>query len=213
LDLYSTGGGIAVISKTVGFLSGIFAVFIVTVNLSLAFELALEAEDADKIEAPMKIAEDPEASGGKFIWPPKGVGSDQGKADFEIDIPADGDYVIWGRVICPNNTSDSFYVTFDTPIRQNIWDLAEWIALPKWTWMPVSQRKAVVGDALGEKKIFHLTKGKHTLTIWSREDGTQLDCIFISTNPDAEPVTPEEFKEAVKPRDKLIATWGSIKAK
>ncbi len=58
-------------------------------------EIALEAELADVIQAPMVIAEDePNASDGKYIWGPGAPatgGGGTGWAEFIINLPEDGD--------------------------------------------------------------------------------------------------------------------------
>ena len=84
-------------------------------------EIALEAELADKIQAPMVIAvpadaearggpEPDEPSNGKFIWTPGAPvtgGGGSGFAEFTINIPEDGTYTIWGRAIAWDGNSDS----------------------------------------------------------------------------------------------------------
>jgi hypothetical protein len=95
---------------------------------ALDVEILLEAELANKIQGPLVTdtpedvkAFDPpvvpdEPSNGKFIWAPgKPVtgGGGSGFAEFIIDIPKAGKYVIWGRVIAWDGNSDSFWVTWE----------------------------------------------------------------------------------------------------
>ena len=85
------------------------------VGLRAEVEIALEAELADEIVAPMIITEDKNASDGKFIWDdgePLTGGGGAGYAEFIINIPEPGDYALWGHVIAWDGNSDSFWVTW-----------------------------------------------------------------------------------------------------
>ena len=99
-----------------------------------AFELALEAELANEIVAPMVIgvpgdgadAGGPgvnEPSNGAWVWAPgPPVQGDaiahQGHMTFVIDIPKETTYYIWGNVIAWDGNSDSFWVTV-TPVDED----------------------------------------------------------------------------------------------
>jgi hypothetical protein len=218
---------------------------IVLILLSVAVvdadvEIALEAELANKIQAPMVIAvpadakarggpEPDEPSNGKFIWMPGAPvtgGGGSGFAEFIIDIPEDGTYTIWGRAIAWDGNSDSFYVTWDpadggenAQQTQNP-DLC-WCAAGGniWTWDRVNRWPA------GGDRQWELDKGETKLTIWSREDATMLDCLFITDNlaADAGAVevrlpTDEDRKlqshgKAVEAAGKLSTAWGRIKSR
>jgi hypothetical protein len=58
-------------------------------------ELAFEAEDFDNIQPPMQIVEDNDVSGGKYIKSPSGRA---GWVEYEIEIPDDDKYYMWGMV-------------------------------------------------------------------------------------------------------------------
>ena len=64
--------------------------------------IALEAELAQRIEAPLKIDDDAVgkgASNGKFIWmegKPATGGGGEGWAEFDINLSQKGEYAIWG---------------------------------------------------------------------------------------------------------------------
>src|SRR6266571_6397176 len=86
--------------------------FVLTVNPAGSFTpvyLAVEAESATLV-APMAISSDPNASGGQYIAP---TADNSGTATFTINIPVAGTYVVWCRVLSPNNGQDSFFVSVD----------------------------------------------------------------------------------------------------
>jgi len=83
-----------------------------------SIEIALEAELAQKVEAPMKVDDDAVgkgASNGKFIWmegKPVTGGGGEGWAEFGINLTQKGEYAIWGRVLAWDGNSDSFWATW-----------------------------------------------------------------------------------------------------
>jgi hypothetical protein len=144
----------------------------------------IEAEDGD-IYAPMEIADDAAASAGGYVWAPEGDGNlytsskDGGRVEYRFDVPTDGDYAIWGRVMAPDSASDSFYVrvdgsemTWHTRLSDN----------GNWTWDVVSQRNVNDDRNASNPLVYHLRAGTHTLTIKQREDGARLDKILVTRN-------------------------------
>jgi len=179
-------------------------------------ELAFEAEDYDKIGAPMVVAEDEDASGGKYIKSPQGRA---GWAEYEIEVPDDGQYYMWGMVQEHDGVTDSFFVTFDLDDRgedndtnENAWDMGGPVDL--WAWDPVSGRG--IG---GDPRMFDLDVGIHTLRVWTRENESWLDCIYMSTEQTDIPILASEFegrermetRKAVDYVGKLAAVWGKVK--
>jgi len=138
---------------------------------------SLEAEDGD-IHNAMVTAGDNNASSGTYILVPNGGGSN-GYAAYTFQVTSAGNYVVWGRVLAPNGTSDSFYVAMDGG-AESIWDTA---ISTKWVWKKVSHR----GGA--DPAVYNLATGKHTLTIKQREDGTKIDCVVITMNSSSAPST------------------------
>jgi len=138
----------------------------------------LEAEDGD-LYAPMEIAGDENASAGGYIWVPNGGGSG-GYAEYTFEVQEPGDYVIWGRVISNDDSSDSFLVSIDGG------DDITWHTKnggqETWTWDVVSNRDyADVRDA-SNPTLHHLEAGSHVLTIKHLEDVTKIDKIFITND-------------------------------
>ena len=98
------------------FLMLIITPLLLTAVLGADVEIALEAELADVIQAPMVIADDePNTSDGEYIWAPGAPatgGGGTGWAEFIINLPEDGEYALWGHVIAWDGNSDSFWVTW-----------------------------------------------------------------------------------------------------
>lgn len=206
-------------------------------------EIALEAELADTIQAPIveAVPDDAKAKGGpkpdepsrgKFIWAPgapKAGGGGSGFAEFIVDIPTADEYAIWGHVIAWDGNSDSFWVTVrpadpdenpqQTGNTQYRWGVAQGNT---WHWDRINHWL----DAGTFDREWKLPKGEATIKIWTREDATMLDTLFITNDlsPDQNVVRPrlptdEDVKKqlsrgrAVLPAGKLSITWGYIKSR
>ena len=207
-------------------------------------EIALEAELASKIQAPMAVGvpsdakdkggpEPDEPSNGEFVWAPGAPvagGGGSGFVQFIIDIPEDGVYAAWGRVVAWDGNSDSFWATWEpadpaeNPQQTQNFDF-RWATAqgPGWHWDRINQW-LVAGTFDRE---WELDEGETKLTIWSREDATMLDCLFITDNLAAdfagagvrEPTDEDRklqkeggVKQAVDAAGKLSTSWGRIKS-
>lgn len=202
-------GGMSVLAIVVGFVW-------IGVALGAVDELAFEAESADIIEAPMEIVEDDDVPGRAYIRSPQGRA---GWAEYEIEIPADAEYYLWGMVQEQDGVSDSFFITFDAFDRGNdddanvnTWDMGG--PAGAWGWDAVSGRG--VG---GDPRVFELDQGTRLLRVWTREGNSWLDSIFMSTEQNALPVLASEFdgrERTASPRaiewvDGLAVSWGELK--
>ena len=204
----------------------------ITPALQADVEIALEAELADTIQAPMEITDDETASDGKYVWV-EGVaaGSDkdhQGWVEFIINIPEAGTYALWGSVIAWDGNSDSFWVT---------WQPADPNENPQQTQNTEFRWSVVHGNEWHWDRINHwLNAGTHdrewvfenpgetVLRIGGREDATKLDAIFVTSNADATNAaaanvrlpTDEDRKIqieglSVDAKGKATTTWGALK--
>ena len=78
--------------------------------------LILDASDHVAIESPMRIATDEETER-RYVGAALGTGRfmdappPKGYADYEFHVPKDGVYSLWGNVIAPSKSHDSFYIT------------------------------------------------------------------------------------------------------
>ena len=137
----------------------------------------IEAEDGD-LNAPMEIVDDSEASSGGYIEVPNGEGNasspslDAGYAQYTFYVPADGDYMIWGRVLTLTGADNSFFIAIDDG-QSETWHPS---TSEDWTWQQTNDR------AISGTEVYHLTAGTHTLTFYQREDGTQLDRILVTND-------------------------------
>jgi arylsulfatase A-like enzyme len=138
--------------------------------------LWLEAEQVDTISNPLIIANDANASEGKYIYSPNGTlkkhppGSVM--ATYRVEIEKAGVYLLWGRVIAGNKQDDSFFVQIDDG-PQKTWH----VELGKsWHWDAVNNHKKE------DPVRFKLAQGKHVIKIKLREDGTKLDKMLLTND-------------------------------
>ena len=198
---------------------------LLTSGISYGYERAIEAEMAEVIEDPMVVADDPDASGGQFVWaegPPLAGGGDAGSVEFNILIPESGIYALWGKVIAWDGNSDSFWVTWqpadpdensqETGNTQFRWGVAQ---SEVWHWDRINHWL----DGGTFEREWELDAGETTLRVAVREDACMLDVIYITDNlsEDAAEVNPRDpipsdSLTPVKPQDKLATTWGKLKA-
>ena len=198
---------------------------LLTSGISYGYERAIEAEMAEVIEDPMVVADDPDASGGQFVWaegPPLAGGGDAGSVEFNILIPESGIYALWGKVIAWDGNSDSFWVTWqpadpdensqETGNTQFRWGVAQ---SEVWHWDRINHWL----DGGTFEREWELDAGETTLRVAVREDACMLDVIYITDNlseDEAEvnprdPI-PSDSLTPVEPQDKLATTWGKLKA-
>jgi len=206
-------------------------------------EIALEAEFADKIQAAMveAVPDDVVAQGGpkpnepsrgKFVWAPGAPvtgGGDSGFAEYIVDIPSEDEYAIWGHVIAWDGNSDSFWATVrpsdpdenpqQTGNTEYRWGVAQGNT---WHWDRINHW--LDGGTFDRK--WELPQGEARIKIWSREDATMLDALFITNDssstvaatanvrlPTDEDVEKQTTGKPVHPAGKLSMTWGYIKSR
>ena len=132
----------------------------------------LEAESGT-VGANWEMVADEEAANGSFVQPMAGFNSREeaptGVADrvrYRFNVPAAGTYNVWGRVITPTNGDDSFWIRFDND---------------GWTPWYIGQREDWSWVKQGEVT---LAAGQATLDIAYREDGAQLDKLYLTADGD-----------------------------
>ncbi len=140
--------------------------------------LRLEAESG-VIAAPMAVANDSGAFGGKSIATPT---TDSGSGAWTFSAPASGTYYVWARVKAVNPERDSFYVKMDSG-SEDVFDTTDGTWSPNWVWRRLNGR-AGTGKALTlNPRTFSLSAGSHTLTFRGRETQTQLDRVIVTNDP------------------------------
>ena len=134
----------------------------------------------------MVVGDDPTASGGKFVWPPGEPGDrgavTHGIVSWRLQVAKAGTYFIWGRVLTPTPTDDSFFVhlanTSSVLTDQATWSLGTHL---RWEWTPLN-----LGEAKGATPL-NLPAGEATLELRVREDGAKIDRLFLTTDAKARP--------------------------
>lgn len=154
-----------------------------TINLSVQnggpSYLWLEAEAASS-SSPMLRQTDTAASGGQYVRVAAGSNSTSappatGRAALTFTVASPGSYKVWGRVIAPTTSDDSFWVRMDG----GTWIKWNEIALGStWHWDEVHD-----ADNGNQVAGFALAAGSHTLEIAYREDGTRLDRLLVTNDP------------------------------
>ena len=154
------------------------------VTLSADKAVYLEAESGYAVP-PFAIGEDPKASGGKFAWCPGEPGAHGragGRLLWKIGLDNAREYHLWGRVLAPTSSDDSFYLTvFDDrgqPLKNVEWHTG---GHRSWEWTPLTDGPARRPAALT------LPEGTVRLEVRAREDGTKIDRLFLTRDPEARP--------------------------
>lgn len=127
----------------------------------------------------IKVGSDP-----NMIWIATGTTDIVIPMSEEFLILEAGDYKIWGSIIAPDGSSNSFFVSIDGSADQ-IWDLPQ--PITTWTWDEANAREGT------DPSIFNLNVGTHTLNIKVRENGSRINQILITNttyNPAAQPPGP-----------------------
>jgi len=152
-----------------------------TIHISLSSskseEIWLEAE-CGTVGKSWQNFEDTGASEEKYVMTTDGVQSLASAStnpddllQYQFTTTEEGNYKVWGRVICPNANDDSYWVKVDES------DWTNWNSIPagtSWHWDDVHNQN-------NDNVVFYeLESGEHTLSICMREDGAKLDKILIS---------------------------------
>lgn len=133
----------------------------------------------------MAVGVDDDAFGGKYVWAPGEVGaqdSGAGSVTWKLNIPAEGTYYLWARVLAPTSADDSFYVRVFTdsaePVARAEWHTGQH---EKWQWAPVCLNRSLDPTPLP------LPSGPVNIQFSVREKGTKVDRLFITDDPRARP--------------------------
>ncbi len=106
----------------------------------------------------------PSSGQNDYNTPPTGA-----RLDFDINFVKTGTHHLYIRYFANNGDNNSIHASFNGTVFQASWNVP--INVTDWTW-----RKAPI--------TFNVpTTGVHTLTIFHREDGMDLDRIALSTTP------------------------------
>ena len=131
-------------------------------------EQLIEAERAagQAAFAPFLVADDPEASGGSYIYTSEDLGNSttaapaDGQATYSVDV--DGTVAVWLRVNFSDNGSNSFWIRSNDDSFGKIDDLD---APEGWYWLKWTEKSDV-----------------SSITVARREDGAKLDQILVTND-------------------------------
>ena len=161
----------------------------------------IEAEDGQATGS-MQIREDLAASSGSYALVPVGTGNDtpeggSGQLTFTFEVPATGEYLIWGRAMGPRDDANSFYISIDEG-DDHRWDVEtrEGELLDAWGWVPLRNSARSSSETLMRVQ---LAAGIHTLRVRSREAGTLLDRLLVTGDPAYVPSGRGEAGAAYRP--------------
>jgi len=155
----------------------------------------LEAEDG-WLEAPLRVETASTASNWRYMAAPPAENSIEsppatGRATFSFTVPDAGLYRLWGRVIAPSGSSNSFWLRVD----EGPW--IRWNGLregDRWHWDRVHD-----SDDDETPVRFDLSEGTHQLTVAYREDDTKLDRLLLTADATYRPRGPGERVDAPSP--------------
>ena len=134
----------------------------------------------------MTVEQDDEAFGSRFAWVPGEPGAKGGirsaRVIWKLMLPKEGTYYLWGRVKAPTPDDDSFFVSVSAqgaePVAKTDWHTG---VHTEWEWTPITF------DRSRSAAPIRLPKGQATLELRCREDGTAVDRLYITSNPDGQP--------------------------
>jgi hypothetical protein len=132
----------------------------------------IEAE-AGTLNRPMEAAEDGSCSGGAYVWVLPGPAivynpwQTAGEAVCVFRVEQEGDYVLWGRVLAPDQSQNGVYVSVDGS-GYAFWNVSVQEA---WEWQAVRNK----GGA--NPVVYHLKPGEHVLVLKQREAGVKVDVL------------------------------------
>jgi hypothetical protein len=167
--------------------------------LPATFTTVRAEAESGTVSAPMQILSDPAASGGRYVSVTPGSNSTgapptSGFATVPFTVSTAGAYRIWGRVIDPTTSDDSFWVRVDGGSWVN------WNNIPPgtgWHWDDVHNAAAANSTV-----TYSLAAGAHTVDFAYREDGAKLDRVLVTNDPflvpaDSAPPVRYEAESAV----------------
>jgi len=121
------------------------------------------------------------AGNGQYIEVPENVGDQYrfninlSRADFSFTVKTAGSYRLVGDTLSPSGTSDSFFVSVNgQPSTPYLWDTTRSNSFVSGY---------VINRGSNSPVTVNLTEGEHTVSIYHREDGTQLSRLSLELVP------------------------------
>ncbi len=166
----------------------------------------IEAE-LGELSAGFAVDADKSASGGKFLTALETSSAEDvpgdARARYLLDVRADGEYVLWGRIHGPDAWHNRFWFQIDG----GTWYLWRLSTGEVWLWDDlhddVSYRKPV---------RFTLTRGAHELMLANATDGVQLDRLYFTAAGDEPPGNDTRCKppDSIEIAGQCLPSCGSL---
>ncbi|MBM4038188.1 MAG: hypothetical protein FJ290_06695 [Planctomycetes bacterium] len=151
--------------------------------------LFIEAEAAAMRLGALEVERDETASGGRFVWEPRGEGDAQyGKPSsrvvFHVLVQQPTTVYLWARVRSPSSDANSFFFAVapegvESPSLR-AWHLAPG---PGWHWEPYDASSEVDAGSTKPSAIA-LQPGVNALILAVRERAVALDKLYLSESPE-----------------------------
>lgn len=131
-----------------------------------------------------RMVVDNDGRGTRFVWQPdvQPPVAASGSVSWRLRVSPAGRYWLWGRVLAPDGTRDSFSLVVNDAdggsILEGPWHLPR---SASWQWA------AVTIGASREPTPLDLPAGEVRITVLPREAGTRLDALWITTDATARP--------------------------
>lgn len=130
---------------------------------------------------------DEQTSGAQYVTFGRGEAKSAGTATFSLDVREPGRYVVWGRVLAPDDGANSLFVSVDGG-AEVIWDAPDRESgrrAGRWSWAPLNarEREGRAEDPL----LLDLRPGRHVIRLRTREVGTRLNGILVTNDASFRP--------------------------
>jgi hypothetical protein len=131
-----------------------------------------------------RMAVGDDGQGSRFVWQPdvQPPVAASGSVSWRLRVSRAGRYWLWGRVLAPDGTRDSFSLVVNDAdggsILEGPWHLPR---SASWQWA------AATINASREPTPLDLPAGEVRITVLPREVGTRLDALWITTDATARP--------------------------
>lgn len=126
----------------------------------------IEAEDAISVSDPLYIKELSGASKNKGIEAVGAHLNTKGYAKYILNVNQNAEYIVWGRCYWTNVCSNAFKLSIN---KSNLVTVGENAITNRWHWIKFTSSE--------------LKNGKNELLLWNRENGSRIDLLFITTDP------------------------------
>ncbi len=151
--------------------------------------LFIEAEAAAMRLGALEVEKDDTASGGRFVWEPRGEGDAQyGKPSsrlvFHVLVQQPVAVYLWARVRSPSSDANSFFFAV-APEGAESPSLRPWHLAPGqgWHWEPYNASSGVDAGSAKPSAI-PLQPGVNALILAVRERAVALDRLYLSESPE-----------------------------